>query len=183
MHLPISVLSSLVMAMAVPAVRSAEPPSLKLEYQEEAEDSNDEFPKQIQTAFAKLLEADPELAKKFKEFEAPPVRAGLGKYSGQPEVFPVILYRDRYAHFGSDGGQRSFDMKVALFYRFDNGHTRGMATTSGFFALFSIDGKVTYKITADEKFEISGSEVTATFEGFSRTLTMPGTEDGGFDDQ
>jgi hypothetical protein len=175
MHFPISVLSALAMAMAVSSPLCAEPPILKLEYQEDAEDSNELFPKQIQTAFAKLLSTDPELAKEFKKFEAPPEQGGLGRYPGKPEVFPIILDRDQGANFQQSGGKRYFVMKVALFYRFDNGHSDGMATTSGLFALFSIDGNVTYKMTEDEKFKISGAEVIAKFEGFSRTLKVPKT--------
>ena len=123
------------------------------------------------------------MAKEFKKFEAPPEKAGLGKYSGKPEVFPIILDRDRGAEFQDTGGKRYFTIKMALFYRFDNGHSDGMATTSGFFALFSIDGNVTYKMTKDEKFKISGAEVIAKFEGFSRTLTVPKTAYSSFGEE
>lgn len=181
MRFPLSVFSILV--LAVPSPLCAGPRTLKLEYQEEAEDSNEQLPKQIQAAFAKLLSTDPELAKEFKKFEAPPVKAGLGKYSGKPEVFPIILTKDAGADFQHSGGKRYFDMKVALFYQFDNGHSGGMATTSGFFALFSIDGHVTYNMTEDEKFEISGAEVIAKFEGFSRTLTVPRTDYSSFGEE
>lgn len=170
------------LALTLTPVLAAEPPVLKLDYKEDIEDSNEEIPRQIQQKFAKLMETDAELAKEFEKFEAP---TGSGKYSPYPEVFPVILSREVYGHFEDLEGSKSFEMEVALFYRFEDGHSRGRATTSGFFARFSVEADITYKITkgVDSDFKISDTKFVAKFKGFSRTLTMPRSVYSSFDDE
>ena len=149
---------------------AAEPPILKLNYKEGKEA---DYAAQIQTAFTKLLASDPTLAKEFTKFEAPPSEDARGRYSGEPTILPITISEEEHVDFRDSGGKAEFEKVIALYYRFDEGMHRGRQTASGFFALFTVRGELSYRHVKDDNFDLSASIVVATFKGFSRTLVAP----------
>lgn len=149
---------------------AAEHPILKFNYKEGKEA---DYAAQIQTAFTKLLASDPTLAKEFTKFEAPPPEDARGRYSGEPTILPITISEEEHVDFRDSGGKAGFEMVIALYYRFDEGFHRGRQTTSGFFALFTVTGELSYRHLKNDDFELSASSVVAKFKGFSRTLVAP----------
>lgn len=143
----------------------AEPLTLKLEYKEAGEEN---YPEQIQEAFTKLLAKDTALAKEFTQFEAPP---DSGRYYGVPTIIPIVISEEEHVNFRDTGGEREFQKTIAFYYRFAEGQHHGIATSSGFFALFTVTGKLTYRQLANNDFDLSRATVLAKFQGFSRTLS------------
>lgn len=128
---------------------------------------------QIQAAFKQLVDSDANLAKMFHEFENPPATGISGKYSGEPSIQAIVLKESENVNFRESGGTSSFEKRIALYYRFDDGMHRGKETRSGFFALFDVRGTLAYRRLDNDEFEVKESKVSAIFKGFSRTLIAP----------
>jgi hypothetical protein len=149
---------------------AAEPLILKLNYKEGEEA---DYAAQIQTAFTKQLASDSTLAKEFTNFEAPPPEEARGRYSGEPTIVPIMVSEEEHVDFRDSGGKAGFEKVIALYYRFDQGFHRGRHTASGFFALFTITGDLSYRHVENDAFDLSASRIVAKFQGFSRTLAAP----------
>jgi hypothetical protein len=149
---------------------AAETLILKLNYKEGEEA---DYAAQIQTAFTKQLASDSTLAKEFTKFEAPPPEEARGRYSGEPTIVPIMVSEEEHVDFRDSGGKAGFEKVIALYYRFDEGFHRGRQTGSGFFALFTVTGNLSYRHVKNDDFDLSGSSVVAKFQGFSRTLVAP----------
>lgn len=145
----------------------AEPIILTLEHKDY---QTDDYASQIEAAFAKVLAADVNLTREFVSYESPPEEEASGRYSSDPVVAPILLSESEEVEFRGDGGTRNFERTIALYYRFDEGMRRGVFTRSGFFALFTVKGELTYLNSGDDNFELDGATVTAEFERFSREL-------------
>ena len=153
---------------------AAEPRTLTLQYKA---GENDDYPAQIQSAFTKLLIADRSLAADFAMMEDAPQPSEAGRYQASPIIVPIVISEGEHVDLGAAGGRKEFEKKIALYYRFEQGMHRGRETHSGFFALFTVSGKLTYGDSADSASELIESAVTATFQGFSRTLKAPSPSD------
>ncbi len=125
---------------------------------------------QIQAAFKKLVDSDANLTKMFHELEKSPAKEFAGKYSGEPSIQAIVLNESENVNFREEGGTTSFEKRIALYYRFDEGMHRGKETRSEFFALFDVRGTLTYRRLDNDEFEVNESKVSAIFKGFSRTL-------------
>lgn len=147
-----------------------EPNTLNLEYKE-GEDAD--YSTQIQTKFKKLLDSDATLAKEFERFEAPPPKEFRGRYSGEPTTQVLTLCESEHVDFRDSGGTKEFEIVIALYCRFDEGVHRGRQTCSGFFALFTVTGNLSYRHLDNDEFVLAKSQVVAKFQGFSRTLAAP----------
>jgi hypothetical protein len=132
---------------------------------------------QIQSAFKQIIDSDSNLAKMFYELEGRPVAGLDGKYSGEPSIQALTLEESESVNFREEGGTSSFEKRIALYYRFDEGMHRGKKTRSGFFALFDVKGTLTYSHLANDEFVVKDSDVSATFKGFSRTLVAHASND------
>lgn len=148
----------------------AEPLTLKLDYNENEEGN---YSKQIQSAFTKLLVSNSNLAKEFTKFEAPPPEDARGRYSGEPTIRAIVISEDEHVNFRDSGGTKVFKKMIALYYRFDEGMHRGRETSSGFFAIFTVNGNLTYLHLKNDEFKLTKANVVAQFNGFNRTLTAP----------
>ncbi|MBK1884243.1 hypothetical protein JIN85_17620 [Luteolibacter pohnpeiensis] len=144
--------------------------TLELTYKE-GTDAN--YAAQVEAGFKKLLDSDSKLAAEFKKFEFAPPENTRGRYSGEPKVQVLTLAESEHVDFRDSGGSSQFGKTIALYFRFDDGMHRGSEFHSGFFALFEINGDLSYRHVKDDGFELSDSKVVATFKGFSRTLTAP----------
>lgn len=151
-----------------------EPRILTLAY---TEGNEADYPLQIQTKFKQLLDSDKKLAEDFGKFEAPPPANARGRYGDEPTIQVIYLSESEHVDFSDDGGVKDFNMTIALYYRFSQGLHRGRQTSSGFFALFDLTGKLSYRHLDNDEFELAKSQVTAEFKGFSRSLAGPGPED------
>jgi len=151
-------------------VLSATPITLKLNYEE---GENDNYPKQIQAAFVKLLASNKALAKEFSKFESPPPEDSRGRYSGNPTIQILTLAESEHVDFRDSASSSQFGKTIALYFRFDEGVHRGSEFHSGFFALFEVKGELSYRHVKGDEFELQCSKVVATFKGFRRTLTAP----------
>jgi hypothetical protein len=149
---------------------AAEPLTMKLDYKEGKED---DYAAQIQSDFTKLLTSDSALSKEFAKFEAPPPEDARGRYSGEPKIVPIVISEEEHVDFRDSGGKAGFEKVIALYYRFDEGVHRGRQTASGFFALFTVMGDLSYRHVENDDFDLSASSVIAKFQGFSRTLSAP----------
>lgn len=149
---------------------AAKPVTLKLQFKD---GDVAPYPEQIQTEFAKLLASDPELARDFAKFQSPPPDGERGDSAAKPTIAPLIISQADYTDFHGD--DQSFELKqtIALYYRFDNSSRRGGETTSGFFAVFAVTGSAEFNNPDKGPSKVMKSELTATFQGFSRTLTAP----------
>jgi hypothetical protein len=153
---------------------AAEPRTLTLQYKA---GENDDYPAQIQSAFTKLLIEDRTLAADFSMMEDAPQPSAAGRYQASPIIVPIVISEGEHIDFGAAGGRKEFEKKIALYYRFEQGMHRGRETHSGFFALFTVSGKLTYGDSADSASDLTQSVVTAAFQGFSRTLKAPSPSD------
>jgi hypothetical protein len=151
-------------------VIAAEPRTLTLQYKA---GEKDDYPEQIQSAFTKLLATDRNLAADFAMMEDAPQPSAAGRYQASPIIAPIVISERKHVDFVTTGGHEVFEKKVALYYRFEQGMHRGRETYSGFFALFTVSGKLTYRNSADRASELTESVVVATFQGFSRTIKAP----------
>lgn len=132
---------------------------------------------QIQSAFKQIIDSDTNLAKKFHELEGRPVAGSDGKYSGEPSIQAITLEESESVNFRDEGGTSTFEKRIALYYRFDEGMHRGKKTRSGFFAIFEVKGTLTYSPLVNDKFEVKEADVSATFKGFSRTIVAQASND------
>ena len=110
-------------------------------------------------------------------FEAPPPEDARGRYSGEPIIVPIVISEEEHVDFRDSGGKAGFEKVIALYYRFDEGFHRGRQTASGFFARFTVTGDLTYRHVENDDFDLSASSVVAKFEGFSRTLVAPRSDE------
>ena len=165
--------SILLFLLTVSILKSA-PLTLTLKY-DESEKVN--YALQIQTQFTKLLSTNASLAKKFTRFESPPPEYARGRYDGVPIIRTIVISKKEHVNFNNAGGTKELEQVIAFYYRFDEGMHRGRATSSGFFALFAVKGKMKYKHIVNDNFDLIDSLVTAKFLGFSRTLKAPSPEE------
>lgn len=141
--------------------------SIKLNYKA---GGSDDYAIQIQAQFKKLLDSDPDLAQKFHKFEAPPAEDARGRYSGESTIQVLTVSESEHVDFRESGGAKKFEKTIALYYRFDEGMHRGRESRSGFFALFVVNGVLSYRHRNGDDFELADAKVVANFKGFSRTL-------------
>jgi len=154
-------------------VLAGELPTLELKYKE---GENIDYSDQIKVEFTKLLSKDHALAADFSVFEdAPP--PSVGRYSGDPIIQSMVIAESEDVDFRDSGGTKVFAKTIALYYRYDQGHHRGRNTSSGFFAVFVVSGKLTYRSEKNEEDELTKAVVVAKFRGFSRTLSAPKPSD------
>jgi len=167
-------MKALLLLLAPGCIFASEPRTLNLDYKAGV---SADYSTQIQTKFKKLLDSDRTLAKEFKRFEAPPPENARGRYSGDPTIQVLTLSESEHVDFRDSGGVKEFDMRIALYYRFDEGMHRGRQTSSGFFATFRVTGNLSYRRLDNDEFKLTKSKVYAKFQGFSRELTTPEPEE------
>ncbi len=169
-------MKALLLFLVPSCIFAAEPRTLTLEYKE---GEKVDYSPQIQAKFKQLVSSDPALAKEFEKFEAPPPENAQGRYDGDPTIQVLTLSQSENVDFRDSGGTKEFEIEIALYYRFDEGVHRGRQTSSGFFAHFTLTGNLTYRHLDNDEFELAKSQVSAKFQGFSRTLAAPKPDDDG----
>lgn len=144
----------------------------------EPKHKNGDYGAQIIEQFEKLLQkkGNEALKREFEAFEDKAVgKKGVdrsGKYMGIRTNSFVLHQSENVNFYGKvgDTAKREYTQTVVVYYSYHEGFRRGMEATKGVFATFEVRGNVSYEIQENDSSKLLEHKVTATFQGFSKTL-------------
>ncbi|MGJ8655540.1 MAG: hypothetical protein ACSHX6_03740 [Akkermansiaceae bacterium] len=162
----ILIIASSIITIAKPLTITLEPNKEPDEAQNEEE--NSDYTPQLIKKFNTLLQENKELKTQFEAYEAGPKENAGGRYLGA-DARPLLLRQSENVDFNGEGGTKNYKQTIVLYYSFGEGFRRGMEETTGVFALFTLTGQQLYD-NKNDKFILTKHTVTATFNGFQKTL-------------
>lgn len=149
----------------------------------EPKNRNGDYEQQIIDKFEQVLKKNAKLRQQFEKFENDAVGKEDGDRSGRYMGISTrhfVLFESEDVNFSVGVGEvatREYTQTVVVYYSYQEGYRKGMEAINGVFATFVVKGKERYEMQKDDKSKLLDKNITATFKGFSKTLTAEKPEE------